>query len=588
MTLSTRAARIGLSCLVAGSAWALSASAIAAPVTFDRLKNAQNESHNWLLVYGSYNAHNSSSLSQINRSNVGNLQVKYTLGLPGIQDFPAQQAIPAVNDGYMYITTPWSQLMKVDIRGGSRAQTLWVNDAEVESTGAMRGSPALLGNYVFHNTRQGQDVRLLKIDADSGETVWEASLLVEEAESSEPRFTMQPMAINDKLFVGNTGNDNGGKRGWIGAYNASDGSLAWRFWVIPGPGEFGHETWADDWGAYATGGGGMWTQGSYDPETNLVLYGTGEPQPWYDPEFRPGDNLFTVAVIALDADTGELDWYFQEIPNESWDMDTVSMRMLYDVTINGEIRKVQGNFSRNGYYYTLDRVDGTFLGAEPYTEVNWTAGLDPKTGLPVEYDPNMLVQDYAPGKAMRAGNPESSQNVCPQYRGAPTHMPPTFDAKRMMAYVGANHGGNCFSQFLEEPFPHENRIELGLGSQFGGREHTNHGNLGEMYAVDVRTGKKVMGAIHPNHLYSGALGTAGDLIFYGHLDGKFAAYDKDTLSEVWAFNTGTPISASAITYSIDGTQYVAVVAGGQNRSSNIDHPEQALVQRSAMLYVFAL
>ena len=578
----TRVVPISLSFLVAGGAYALGASAIAAPVTFDRLKNAQSEPQNWLLVYGSYNAHNSSSLSQINRSNVGNLRVRYTLALPGTRDEPAQQAIPAVNDGYMYITTPWSHLMKIDVRSGSRAETLWINDAEVESTGAMRGSPALLGDYVYHNTRS--DARMLKIDANSGETVWEVSLLVEEAEASEPRFTMQPMAINDKLLVGNTGTDNGGKRGWIGAYNAGDGSLAWRFWVIPGPGEPGHETWADDWGAWATGGGGMWTQGSFDPETNLVLYGTGEPQPWYDPEFRPGDNLYTAGVVALDADTGKLDWYFQEIPNESWDMDTVHMRMLYDITINGQVRKVQGNFSRNGFYYTLDRTDGTFLFAEPYTEVNWTAGLDPKTGKPVEYNPNALIQDYAPGKAMRAGDPASSQNVCPQYRGAPTYMPPTFDAKRMMAYNGANLGGNCFSQSLAAPFPRESFV----GKRFGGREHVNHGNLGEMYAVDVRTGKKALSAIFPNHLYSGALGTAGDLIFYGHLDGKFGAYDKDTLAEIWAFNTGTPITASAITYAIDGKQYVAVVAGGQNRSSNIDHPEQALVQRAAMLYVFSL
>ena len=488
---------------VAGSALAL-APALAAEVTPERLINAQNETQNWLLPYGSYNNNNHSSLSQINRSNVGDLKVKFLQSIGGA-DFQSSrfQASPAVNDGFMYIINPWGQTLKIDVTRSTGGKIVRINDSEVEEGNRMRGTVALLGNHVFTHPTRG-DMRLLKVDADSGETVWEVSTLLSEEEAGrlDQRHSINPIAVKDRLITGTTGTV---RRNAVTAYAAEDGEHLWDFWTIPGPGEFGHETWAGDWDAYRTGGAAIWTQGSFDPETNLIVYGTGEPSPWYDPSYRPGDNLFTVSTIAVNVDTGELGWYFQEIPDESWDYDTVSPKMMYDIPFEGGTRTVVANFSRNGFYYTLDRTNGDYLFAEPYTEVNWTAGLDPKTGMPVEYDPNALIQSYANNMSMVAGDPDSAQNTCPYFYGMPTLMPPTYDARNMMAYIGAQEG--CFSQFLAEAYEHD--AALFLGKRFSGRESSIDRSIGAIFAVDARTGTLVNKRNMQYSIYSGTLGTAG-------------------------------------------------------------------------------
>jgi len=577
--------RIGVTGVVLGSVLALGFSAVAAPVSYNRLLNAQSEPHNWLLPYGSYNNNNHSNLSQINKSNVYDLRVKFLHSIGGA-DFQTDarfQASPVVNDGYMFIANPWGETFKFDVRSGTRATTIWINDSKPEEGTRMRGSVALLDNFIYVHPTRG-DMRMLKIDADTGETVWEISTLLPEAEAArlDQRHTIHPLAVKEVLITGTTGTT---RRNAISAYSADDGALKWRFWTIPGPGEPGHETWAGDWDAWLTGGAAIWTQGAFDPDTNLITYGTGEPSPWYDPSFRPGDNLYTVSNIAIDVDTGELAWYFQEIPDESWDYDTVNPKMLYDITVDGDIRTVTGFFSRNGYYYTLDARNGDFIGGETYTPVNWTAGLDPKTGMPIEYDPNVLIQSYAPGKSMVAGDPTTSMNVCPYFYGAPTLMPPTYDASRKMAYVGAQAG--CFSQTLDAPYPHES---FAGKSSFGGdRDRWIDGQTaGTIWAVDVTTGKLAQKVIVPHSIYSGTLGTSGGLIFTAQLDGRISAFDKDTLAELWAFNAGTPMSAPPISYSIDGKQYIAILTGGQNSSGMAGRPELALYKRSPSIIVFGL
>ena len=585
MTHVKTTVRIGVAGAVASSLLAFGLPA-AAEVTFERLLNAQNEPSSWLLPYGSYNAHNHSNLAQINRSNVADLKVQFTHAVGGVsgpgQSTASFQGMPVVDNGYMYFSNPWGLLMKVDVRSGNRGQTLWLNDADSESGTRMRGSPALLGNYVYTHPDYFSP-RMLKVDANSGETVWEISTVapVEEAGVADTRHSIHPMAVKNQLLVGAT---SGVRRDFIAAYSADDGAFMWRFYTIPAPGDMGGETWADTWNAYMTGRAAIWTQGSYDPETNLVLYGTGEPGPWRDPTYRPGDNLFSVSVVALDVDTGDLKWFFQEIPNESWDYDTVNPRMLYDLEINGAMQKVQGNFSRNGYYYTLDRVNGGFLYAKAYTVANWTAGLDSKTGLPVEYNPNALIQEYAPGKALRPGDPNSAQNVCPYYSAMPTFQPPTYDAKRMTAFIATQDG--CFSPSLERPYEHQSFV----GADFPDMDSGNNQGpqVGVIWAVDVRTAAVVRSTRTEIPHYSGTLGTAGDLIFTATLDGKFSAYDKDTLSELWSFHTGTAITAPPMTYAVDGKQFVAILVGGQNRANNAMRPELALLQQAPSIYVFGL
>ncbi|HEY4404226.1 MAG TPA: PQQ-binding-like beta-propeller repeat protein, partial [Xanthobacteraceae bacterium] len=366
-----------------------------------------------------------------------------------------------------------------------------------------------------------------------------------------------------------------GTRSWVGAWEIATGKLAWRTFTIPAPGEPGSETWKDTHNAWRVGGGGVWQTASYDPATNLLYYGTGDAFPSHDPEFRPGDNLFTASTIALDADTGKIVWYFQETPNEHWDFDTPSPKMLYEISVNGETRKVVANFSRNGFFYTLDRASGQFLRADQYQEkVTWTKGIDPKTGKPLDYDPTRTVQLYAGTGAMR-GKP--AQQDCPWWGGAPTFFPPTLDQKRMIAYVAGAEG--CVTGTADRAPLDESKDYVGLPpccSQQG--RATAHGAI---WALDVRTGKVVNKAEFPAANESGMLSTGGDLLFSGHPNGRLVAYDADSLKEAWSFSLGTPITAPPMTYSVGGKQYVAVVAGGANGLRGA-----GLYQPSAIVAVF--
>jgi len=561
--------------------------AVGVEVTPQRLLNAQSESQNWLLPYGSYNGHNHSNLSQINRGNVANLKVKFLHSIGGTNTAnvtaaaPTLESTPVIDEGFMYFANGYSQVFKIDVRSGTRGQTLWINDPKLAAGSTMRGSVALLGNYLYHNTG-GAAPNLIKIDANSGETVLQVGILAPKDQSAGTAPSVQPLAVKNKILVANRGT-----RGSIAAYSADDGKEIWRFWTVPGPGELGHETWAGDWGAWKTGGAPVWMQGTYDAETNLLIYGTAEAKPWGDPEFRPGDDLFSNSVVALDLDTGKMKWYFQVVPNDTHDRDNVSVRMLYDIALDGTTRKVVGQFTRGGFYYTWDRANGAFQFAEPYTFVNWTKGIDPKTGKPVEYTATALVQNYGPGKSVLAGRPETSQNVCPNWIGSPTLMPPTFDARRMTAYMAASTG--CFN--TEQKLPAERKdVALGANRSFPAVTLTSLGRQqGRVVGVDVRTGKVTAESLHPWPLYSGALGTAGDLIFTAQADGKVMALDKDTLVELWSFNVGTTISAPPVTYSVDGKQYVAIAVGGSlYRPDDFNTQELQIIQRNAQIVVFGL
>ena len=569
------------------AAGVMSVAAMAQDVTPQRLINADKEPQNWLLPYRTYDARNHSPLAQINRGNVANLKVKFLYSLGGLNTAnangtpPTIQSTPVVVDGFMYVHNGWGQVLKIDLHEGTRGKTIWVHDPKVDVPGAMRGSVALLGKFLYHNVG-GRNPRLFKVDAETGKTIWNVSIAPPKEEATDTSPSVQVMAVKDKLLVANRGT-----RGSIAAYDPNDGKMLWRFWTVPGPGELGHESWAGDWGAWKTGGIPVWTQASYDPESNLVFYGTAEPKPWADPEFRPGDNLFSNSVVALDLETGKLVWYYQVVPNDTHDRDNVSMRLLYDLEVKGEKRKVIGQFTRGGFYYTIDRTNGQFLFAEPYTEVNWTKGIDPKTGKPLEYDPNLKVQMYGDLKSVRAVRPETGQNVCPNWIGSPTLMPPTYDAKRQMSFIGAASG--CFSTSQFESFEHTD-VPLGSNRNFPGLELNSHGRQrGRMAAVDVKTGKLKMEKWFPWPLYSGTLGTDGDVLFTAQADGKIMVLDKDTLDELWSFDAGTTIAAPPITYSVDGKQYVAIVVGGAlYRPADFNTQELQILQRNAQLIVFGL
>jgi alcohol dehydrogenase (cytochrome c) len=560
-------ARATSAALAAIAVAALAMPALAADVTAQRLLNTADEPQNWLTVHHDYNNSRHSPLKDVNRDNVKDLKLKYIFSIGGRSTGGTlrgkEESTPLVDDGFMYVSDTWDRVMKFDVRSGTEAVPLWRYDPKITQSRTNRGI-AMYGDKVFIATN---DMRMIAINRESGAVAWEVQAraptdpVTGTPSAKTQGFTAAPLALKTRggkelVLQGESSGGQLGTRSWIGAWDANTGQLAWRTFTIPAPGEPGSETWKDNHNAWRVGGGGVWQTASYDPATNLVYYGTGDAFPSFDPEFRPGDNLFTASTIALDADTGKIVWYFQETPNEHWDFDTPSPKMLYEVSVNGETRKVVANFSRNGFYYTLDRTNGQFLRADQYQEkVNWTKGIDPKTGKPVDYDPNRNVQLYAGVGGMR-GKP--GQEACPWYNGSPTFFPPTLDQKRMIAYVGGAEGcwaGTNVKTPLEEA---KDYVGLPPCCQEQGRV-TAHGAI---WAMDLRTGKVVAKTQFPAISESGMLSTEGDLLFNGRPDGHFKAYDSDSLKELWSFSLGTPITAPPMTYSVGGKQYVAVIAGG--------------------------
>ena len=567
---------------------AVAVPAIAADVTPQRLLDTAAEPANWLMVHRDYNNSRHSPLKEINRDTVKDLKPKFIFSIGGRSTggtLPGKEELtPLVDDGFMYVSDTYDRVMKFDVRSGGEAVPLWRYDPKITKSRTNRGI-AMYGNKVFISTN---DVRMIALNRDSGEVVWEtqATAPTDPATGTpSPRtqtFTAAPLAIKtaggkELVVQGESSGGQLGTRSWVGAWDVNTGQLAWRTFTIPAPGEPGSETWKDTHNAWRVGGGGVWQTASYDPATNLLYYGTGDAFPTHDPEFRPGDNLFTASTIALDADTGKIVWYFQETPNEHWDFDTPSPKLLYEVSVNGETRKVVANFSRNGFFYTLDRASGQFIRADQYQEkVTWTKGIDAKTGRPVDYDPLRSVQLYAGTGAMR-GKP--AQQDCPWWGGAPTFFPPTLDQKRMIAYVAGAEG--CVTGTADKTPLDEGKDYVGLPpccSQ-GGRAVAH----GAIWALDVRTGKVVSKAEFQAPNESGMLSTDGDLLFSGQPDGRLVAYDADSLKELWSFSLGTPITAPPMTYSVGGKQYVAVVAGGGTgiRGAGLRQP-------SAIVAVFGL
>jgi alcohol dehydrogenase (cytochrome c) len=577
-----------LSATVASLAVIVAAPALAADVTPERLLNAANDAQNWLSVHHDYNNSRHSPAQEINRDNVKDLKLKFIFSIGGRSTGGTlrgkEESTPLVDDGFMYVSDTWSRVMKLDVRSGTEAVPLWRYDPKITRARTNRGI-AMYGNKVFVSTN---DVRLIALNRDSGEVIWEVNATAPTDPATgtpSPKtqgLTAAPLAIKtaggkELVLQGESTGGQLGTRSWVGAFDANTGALVWRTFTIPAPGEPGSETWKDNHNAWRVGGGGVWQTASYDPATNLLYYGTGDAYPSFDPEFRPGDNLYTASTIALDADTGKIVWYFQETPNEHWDFDTPSPKMLYDVNVNGETRKVVANFSRNGFFYTLDRASGQFLRADQYQEkVTWTKGIDAKTGRPVDYDPSHDVQLYA-GIGVMRGKP--GQEACPWWNGSPTFFPPTLDQKRMVAYVAGAEG--CISGTSIKTPMDEKKDYVGLPvcCMEQGRI-TAHGAL---WALDLRTGKIVQKATFTPPTESGMLSTDGGLLFTGHMTGKLAAYDEDTLKEIWSFSLGTPITAPPMTYSVGGKQYIAVVAGGA-----VGVRQGGLYQPSAIVAVFGL
>lgn len=545
-------------------------------VTNERILNTANEPQNWITSNGNVESWRYSSLNQINRENVDDLRMVWAMSLGGTNDVtgpngPDIQANPLVDNGMMYAGSEWGRVFKIDVTNPQRGDMLWVSDPQIEHEGnkSITRGIAMYGQYIYNTLHDG---RVVAIHRDTGEIVWDKQVAVETEFGGVERFVTQPITVEDKVLVSNGAGD-AGTRGWLAALDTKTGDELWRWYAVPKPGEPGSETWKDENNAWQTGGGGMWTAGSYDKATRSAIWGVGNPVPIYDAEFRPGDNLYTDSTVSIDIDTGKLNWYFQYTPNDAWDYDENGVNMIQTLNVGGQATPVIGHFGRNGFYYNLDATTGAFINANQYADqVTWTKGIDPETGKPVEYDPALAVQTYIPETRTVRGDP--NKTACPTWHGGIAMQPPAFNPVKQISYAVGTEG--CFTQ--------NGGTGLDEKNQMAGRTFTSDLYYGGLTAVDAASNSVLGKVVTDTEIRSGVLATAGGLVFTTLTSGDLVAYNDETLQELWRFNVGTPLKAPPMTYAVGSTQYIAFQTSGLHV-----HPRRFTdLMHSAYLFVFAL
>jgi alcohol dehydrogenase (cytochrome c) len=511
--------------LFAGSMVAAAVPASAAEVTPDRLVNADKEPQNWLMNHRTYDGQRFSPLDRINKGNVKNLKLAYAVALGGTASDDYSEATPLVENGFIYVTDSWGVLYKIDGRSGEVGPTVWRMELKQEKQANNRGA-AFWGNLVI--SPASWPARIIATDKETGRVVWQTNVTFDQPEL---RITGAPLAIKDKLIIGASGGDSG-VRDWVAGLDAATGKVLWRKFTIPAPGEPGGETWKDKNNAWQTGGAAVWVTGTYDPDTNQTIWGTGNPVPMFDPTYRPGDNLYTNSAISWDPDTGAMNWFFQYTPGDLWDYDEVGTHILIDGVVAGQVRKLVTHSARNGYLYTMDRHNGQILGAKPYMDnVNWTKGIDQKTGKPVDYDPGKDVQTYAGVGNLTLGAP--LKKVCPSIAGGNNYWPSSYSPNMKLFYIPAMTA--CVAVAIDRE---KHNAQRGWN---GGLFTTDERFESNLTAVDPLT-QEIRTSTHlryPN--YSGTLATAGGLVFLGLLDGTLAAFDDGSLDQLWE-STSAPAS----------------------------------------------
>ncbi len=550
---------------------AIAGPAFAAEVTPERLVNADKEPQNWLMNHRTYDGQRFSPLARISRDNVKNLKLAFAIPLGGGSGNEFNEATPLAEDGFLYITDSWGVLYKIDATSGSTARIVWRMDPKQEQQRQNRGA-ALWGNLVI--TAAISPGRVIATDKSTGKVVWETTF----PDLPNAVITTAPLAIKDKVIVG-AANSGAGIRDWIAALDAPTGKIAWFKYTVPAPGEPGSETWKDKNNAWQTGGAAIWVTGTYDVETNQTIWGTGNPVPMFDPTYRPGDNLYSNSATSWDPETGRMNWYFQYTPGDQWDFDEVGTHILIDAVVDGQPRKLITHSARNGFVYTMDRHNGQILLAKPYLDnINWTKGIDQKTGRPLDYDPAKDLQTYS-GVANHA---DGVRKVCPSILGGNNFWPSSYSPRTKLLYIPALYG--C----------HDVKLDSEMHSKAkgwnGGTFSTTERLESELVAMDPLTGaiKNKIHLRYPNN--SGTLATGGGLIFLGLADGTVAAYDDTTLAELWKTNVGSGFSAAPMTFEANGRQFIAIASGmyetGKRQIANT--PELKEQRNATVLYVFGL
>jgi alcohol dehydrogenase (cytochrome c) len=501
----------------------------AQPVPYDRIVNAAKEQHNWLTYWGDYSAVRHRALDQINTRNVKDLRVEWMFqtGVPG-----AFQTVPLVVDGVMYFTAGDGSAYALDARSGRQLWRYKHAFAPGRQARVNRGLAAL-GDRLFMVTGDGNIVAL---HARTGRLVWQ-----NEMTPYKPGMyygTVAPLAVKDMVIAGISGGEEG-TRGFLDAYNASDGKRVWRFWTIPAKGEPGGETWLGD--SWQRGGGPAWMTGTFDPKLNTLYWGIGNPGPDLYGKDRLGDNLYTSSLVALDPDSGKLKWHFQYTPHDLHDWDGCQTPMLVDLEWKGRPRKLVLNANRNAFFYVLDRETGEFLHGSPFARQTWAKGLDEKTGRPI------LNPDSAP-------TPEGNRQ-CPGLAGATNWMAPSYNPDTKLFYFAVRE--QCDIYYSSPPAFVEGKPYW--GSMFRGVSDEKEWGL--LKALDPLTGETRWDFRYYRAPWAGTLSTSGGLIFAGDEDGYLMAFDARSGKNLWKFNTGNALKSSPITWMQGGRQYVTMPSG---------------------------
>jgi alcohol dehydrogenase (cytochrome c) len=562
--------------LVTGTLLTVAAPATAAEVTSDRLMNADKEPQNWLMNHRTYDAQRYSPLNRISTANVKGLKLAYAVALGGTSTNANLESTPLAEDGYLYVVDHWGVLYKIDGRSGDLGRILWRMDPGQEKLPLANRGAALWGSFVV--TVANYPPRVIATDKETGRVAWEANL-----SDGQPdlQLTAAPLAVKDKIILGAAGGDHG-VRDFIVGLDAATGKVVWRKYVVPAPGEPGSDTWKDKNNAWQTGGGAMWVTGSYDPASNQVYWGTGNPVPMYDPYYRPGDNLYTNSLISWDPDTGKMNWYHQYVPGDMWDYDAAGTHILIDGQIGGQSHKIVTHSQRNGFLYSFERANGQTLLATPYQEtISWTKGIDQKTGLPVDYDPNKDIQVYS---GLQNQTPtDRTKKLCPSHDGGSNFWSASYSPKTKLLYIPTRSTCDEIS-LTQDVRKNANGIINGASRRYIARNET------DLVVADPFTGeiKKKLHVPYPDN--SAALTTGGGLLITGFTDGTVVIYDDVKLDPLWHFNVGSGINAPPMTFEVNGKQYV-VIQSGLNRNAlaiNSMAPELREMRNQTMLYVFGL
>lgn len=513
------------------------------------LRNADARAGDWITHGRTYSETRFSPLKQINAVNVKDLGLAWSFDTETMRGL---EATPIVVDGRIYATGSWSIVFALDARTGKQ---LWKWDPQVSRTYGQRAccdvvnrGVAVYKGKVYVGVLDG---RLAALDAESGKVAWEVTTVDQNLPYT---ITGSPRIIKGKVIIGNGGAEYG-VRGYVSAYDAETGKLAWRFYTVPGDPskpfespalERAAKTWKGEWWKYG-GGGTAWDSFAYDPELDLLYVGTGNGSPWNQQVRSPGggDNLYLSSILAIRPDTGDLVWHYQTTPGETWDFTATQHIVLADLEIGGRKRKALMQAPKNGFFYILDRATGELISAEPFVEVTWAKGIDKKSGRPIE-DPAARYKD-AP-IIMKPGP-----------FGAHNWQPMSYSPQTGLVYIPAQDTFFFYSQdrkFQYKPGAWNTGIDFSLF-----KEPLPQVPPGHLLAWDPVNQKERWRVAYTSIWNGGTLATAGNLVFQGTADGRFVAYSADKGEKLWEVAVGTGVIASPVTYEIDGVQYVSVMAG---------------------------